>query len=455
VRKELIKAVSSLEEQFSYASALSEVTRGLRIKKYKEETKIIQIPTKSGVVLTVFDGEKFIESSITEVTPSNLENLVKNLKKEVTPHKKLFNVTPGEPVCENFYSPMKINFLKVELPEKIEKLDELFNKISAIDQRIINVEIRYEEDITDKLFINRNKLLFQSIPRLKLVIILYVAELGKYVQVIHSEGHSGGFELITEFSDATLERLHRQAIELLSARPITPGYYQIIADPSVSGIIAHETFGHGVELDMFLKERAKASEFLGKTLAPEIVNIVDDPTLPGAFGSYFFDDEGFIPSPTYIIENGVFKRPLNDFYSHLHFPKLPKTANGRRESITNKVYARMSNTFFAAGNLSLEELLETTDDGIYLEKGLFGMEDPKGWGVQVNAMLGKEIKNGKFTGICFSPITITGFVPELLKNITGISKEFALTPGSCGKGYKEMIPVSTGGAHIKTKARLG
>ena len=48
------------------------------------------------------------------------------------------------------------------------------------------------------------------------------------------------------------------AIRLLKAKPVKPGKYTIITDPSISGLIAHEAFGHGVEMDMFVKNRAKA-----------------------------------------------------------------------------------------------------------------------------------------------------------------------------------------------------
>ena len=65
----------------------------------------------------------------------------------------------------------------------------------------------------------------------------------------------------------------------------------------------------------------------------------------------------------------------------------------------------------------------------------------------------REVKGGKFTGRIFSPVTVTGYVPEILSNITMIANDFELEPGTCGKGHKEYVPVTSGGPHIRTRAR--
>ena len=68
----------------------------------------------------------------------------------------------------------------------------------------------------------------------------------------------------------------------------------------------------------------------------------------------------------------------------------------------------------------------------------------------------RRIKDGKLTGRVFSPIVLTGYVPDLLKSITMVSKDFALEgAGMCGKGWKEWVKVSDGGPCIKARIRLG
>jgi len=230
----------------------------------------------------------------------------------------------------------------------------------------------------------------------------------------------------------------------------------VISSPQVSGILAHEAFGHGVEADMYVKERAKAAHYMNRPVASSLVDMVDDPSLPGLHGHYFFDDEGQLAGPTRIIEKGVLKRALTDLRSATVL-NLPRSANGRRESFERKVYSRMSNTFFDAGDMSFDAMLASLDDGLYLKKSSSGMEDPKGWGIQVGINLAREVKNGQFTDTVYSPMTMTGFVPDLLKSITqvGDTLGFMEGGGSCGKGHKEMVRVSAGGPHLRFKVRLG
>ena len=66
------------------------------------------------------------------------------------------------------------------------------------------------------------------------------------------------------------------------------------------------------------------------------------------------------------------------------------------------------------------------------------------------------IEDGKFTGKIYSPIVLSGYVPELLKSITMMSENVKLSGGGfCGKGYKEWVKVSDGGPYIKATIDLG
>jgi len=205
---------------------------------------------------------------------------------------------------------------------------------------------------------------------------------------------------------------------------------------------------------MFLKERALAAHFIDKVVGSELVNIADDPSQPGSFGSYFFDDEGQMASSTRIVEQGVFRRGITDRYSATAL-EIPRSANGRRQDYSRKAYARMSNTFFAPGTSTLDEMLAQVDHGIYLDKCSSGMEDPQGWGIQVTCQYGHEIKAGKITERIFAPIGITGYVPDVLQSIGAASNMLIMDSGNCGKGHKEIVPVASGGPHLLLTARLG
>jgi len=444
-----------MEKKVPYATALADYSRGLTIKKDKQGIYVNEFPSVNGVVFSAFNGEFFEESATTSCTKENLGKKAKELVEPVKIRKSNIIIDPGNGGYKDFYTKTELSPLQVDLSEKIGLVQNLQEKIIKLDKRIINSYVLYKEQIQDQIFVNRNKNYAQTIIRVNVVLSLYMSDGNKIVNNTEVLGKTRGVEVLKEIDDELLEKIKKEAIEMLRAEKIPAGYYDVITCPDVSGIIAHETFGHGVEMDQYVKDGALAKDYIGHKMAEEFVNIVDDPTLESEYGSYFFDDEGEIAKPTYIIEKGIFKRGLSNLYSAIYLPHLPRTANGRRANVARKTYARMSNTFFSTGETSVEEMVGSTDYGIYMDSAYFGMEDPKGWGVQVNSRIGREIKEGKFTGRVFSPITMTGFVPSLLKEISSVGNTFSTIPGSCGKRYKEDVPVSIGGSHIKTKARLG
>ncbi|MEQ8169972.1 MAG: TldD/PmbA family protein [Candidatus Eremiobacterota bacterium] len=455
MRKLLPELVEMMEKKVPYAYAMTDYHKGVTIRKDKQGVYVNEIPAVNGVVFSAFNGEFFEEASVTNCSQDNLYNTVKDLLERITVRDNDMIIEPGPGGYREFYTKTIIAPMQVELSEKIEIVEDLQNRLLKLDPRVVNAWVAYKEQIKDQIFVNRYKNFTQTIIRGSVVLSLYMSDGNKVVNNMEILGKTQGVELLKNIDNSLLERIKKETIEMLGATKIEPGYYDVITCPDVSGIIAHETFGHGVEMDLYLKDGALAQQYIGKKLAPEYVNIIDDPTLEGEYGCYFFDDEGELAKPTYIIENGVFKRGISDFYTSLYLPHLPRTANGRRESVARKPYARMSNTFFVPGKYTLEEIIESTDYGIFMDNGYFGMEDPKGWGLQVNSRIGREIKGGKYTGKVFSPVTMTGFVPDLLKEISHVGNTFGSIPGTCAKRYKEDVIVSIGGAHIKTKARLG
>ena len=116
----------------------------------------------------------------------------------------------------------------------------------------------------------------------------------------------------------------------------------------------------------------------------------------------------------------------------------------------------MTNTYFEPGGDKVEDMIASIPYGFLLEDATSGMEDPKNWGIQCMVNIAREIKDGKLTGKVYSPIVLTGYVPDLLKSISMVSDTTALCgSGFCGKGYKEWVKVSDGGPYIKAKIRLG
>ena len=145
-------------------------------------------------------------------------------------------------------------------------------------------------------------------------------------------------------------------------------------------MIVHEAFGHGVEMDMFVKDRALAKNCVGTQVASELVTMKDGAaTSYEDVASYFFDDEGNPASDTVIIDRGILVSGICDGVSAARLGVRP-TGNGRRESVDHKVYTRMTNTFFTEGTSRPEDMIASVKEGLLLDCPTSGMEDPKNWG---------------------------------------------------------------------------
>ncbi|HMA35547.1 MAG TPA: TldD/PmbA family protein [Chloroflexia bacterium] len=457
----LPEVVALIESKMPYGAALAMSTSGLSIQVDNREQHATRDPESVGVVLTAGNGLYLEEFATTTLDRAGLlaeaRAWVAGLQVRATGANAL-PLDPGPPVHESFATPLIIDPAGVPMQEKFARVAARQAVARALDPRIANATIGYNESYQETLFANRTRLLHQQLVRLRLYTTLLVRDAHGTIQRDWDiAGGALGFELFDQVEspayEVPLEALRDSALALLSAEHIEPGVYDCICAPDVAGTVAHESFGHGVETDMFLKGRARAADFLGQRMAAEDVNMCDDPTLPGAYGSYFFDDEGTLARPVPIIDRGVFVSGISDLYSAARM-HLARTGNGRRQSFDRKAYARMSNTYFRPGTTPVEAMIAGVEHGVYVTQLSSGMEDPKNWGIQLVTQYGREIQHGQFTGRVFAPIGLTGSVPEVLASISQVGRDFKVDSGFCGKGHKEYVRISSGGPHLRLRARL-
>lgn len=450
---ELATIVGRLERKFPYASALFASQSGISMRRDRNGKRVSETPFSTrGVSIRVFDGTQFHDVAVGSTTSDALSVASNSLLNDVSVFKSSYRILALEPRTQTWRTHMDNDPASESLAERLGRLDKEFDRVNWNDPRVKSV--RVTTDVTDirRIFVSRGRKLSSSTTMVSHGAFIFGFDKGRPGFGYSRRVEQGGLE-VASLSDAAIERMRSEFAESFGTEPMPAGEYEVVFAPPVTGLLAHESFGHGVEMDQFVKDRAKAREFLNKPVASNIVSLVDDPSIAGARGSYPFDDEGAIAAPTRIIEDGIFRRPLTDLMSST-FLGTTRTPNGRTQAWDRKPYARMSNTFIAPGTSDPGELLASLTDGIYLEGFRNGIEDPQGWGIQFTAATGREYKGGKPTGRIFAPVTVTGYVPEILSNITMVGKDFALEPGSCGKGFKEFIPVTSGGPHIRTRARV-
>ncbi len=448
---------AELAKHFSYVSILASDVKSTSVYANRMMSDIGEgSMSECGFVIKMHDGRAFFEYSLDDVT-GDKEVLAKKILASLTlasslSERQIEVPTPkDEPMVKSFSR--ECDFEKYTDEYLLDFAKNLRDKILAKDEKILNAIVAIQPFTVSKLFITGNRELDQFYSWANVHAMALYREGEKMVMT--REGTYSN--LLSEALDGIHDKvdvLVNKAKKLATAKPVTPGVYDVITDPSISGLIAHEAFGHGVEMDQFVKDRAMGKDYVGKYVASPICNMHDGAAAALSTASYFFDDDGVLAHDTQIIKDGILISGISDLVSATELGTEP-TGNGRRQSYKRKAYSRMTNTFFAPGKDKLEDMIASIKHGFMLFETNNGMEDPKNWQIQCTAEYGIEIVDGKLTDNYVSPVVMSGSVPELLGSISMVSDDFkVIGAGSCGKGYKEWVRVSDGGPALKVKVKL-
>lgn len=457
LKDQLGELVSHLERTVPYACALFKKKSGTRISVNRMQESVEPEDPAQGLVVSLWNGQCFYEYSTSDWNwpdlKATLSSLARRAMSEADASRPKTAIDPGVPMEGDFSSHAERDPSDVPLADRLTIARERMRRAIEADPAVANAVSILGHTLSEDVFVNRSKSMSQRILRSDAIMVVFVSRDGKTADVHSGVSKNAGLEA-ANLPEEELLRMVDDAKRLLTAPRLEPGTYDIVTDPEWSGIIAHECFGHGMETDLYVRQRALSQSFVGKNVASPIVNMFDDPSMISEAGGFFFDDEGQPATRTHIIRDGVLQQGLTDLASS-HKLNLARTANGRRESFARKAYARMTNTFFEAGKHRKEDLIASVDDGLYLRHATNGMEDPQAWGIQVEGLWAEKIKGGRLTGEVFSPVIMTGFVPDLLRSISMVADDRWISGlGMCGKGHKEWVKNTTGGPHIRMKGRL-
>ena len=448
--------VEELLRSYEYVSLLGVANSGVRVRVDDKSISLSDSDTEYGYVVKIYNNGSISEYSFNDISKKLLPQLLFEIKKTVDSNTKYKKVSLN-PIIDQA---LKRDFAREDLgvlseKEITERLTDIKNKALGYNEKIINAVALYNKIEISKIFISKNKNLSQYYTWTNAYAIVVAKGDDNNIKmarkVTGSYNSTEALDGLKGEVDATCDL----AIKLLNAKPITPGEYEVITDPSITGLIAHEAFGHGVEMDMFVKNRAKGKDYIGDYVASPLISMHDGASSWDSVASYFFDDDGVLAHDTLIINDGKLQTGISDMLSALELGTIP-TGNGRRESYLRKAYSRMTNTYFSKGTSKVEDMIKSIKHGYYLCETNNGMEDPKNWQIQCTAEYGLEIVDGKFSGNIVSPVVISGYVPDVLKSISMVSDSFEVSgSGYCGKGHKEWVRVSDGGPHLKAKVKLG
>ena len=458
--------ISQLQDSFDYVSVLATDSVGFsmsasqRVKSINGETLL----TERGNVVRVYKDGLYSEYAFNLLDTDNIAATASKIKSVLESQFEVLKSTGTERYDTKKLSdePQEL-FVEMEaksLPEETDlnalmsKLQSVSDKAKALCEEVVDCTAFARSTHICKMFLTANRDLRQSYVSSDGGVFLIGVRNGKMEQTYIGISDREGPALFDKLEDE-LPNAIKELQDTLGAERIVPGEYEVITTPEVTGLIAHEAFGHGVEMDMFVKKRALGEEYIGKRVGSELVTMHEGAKCVVDTPSYAFDDEGTLAGDVIEIDRGILKTGVCDALSALRLG-TEATGNGKRQNFEHKVYTRMTNTMFDSGSSTKEEMIASVKKG-YLLSGMFsGMEDPKHWGIQCIIARGYEIIDGKLTGKVVAPVVLTGYVPDLLNSISMASTDYvSFGSGMCGKGHKEWAKTADGGPYLKAVARLG
>lgn len=322
-------------------------------------------------------------------------------------------------------------------------------KLFMDHEEIVGLETEYYEQFTDTLILNSLGAEVRQEELICGINFRITSKRGEVSQITRlSFGGSDAFELLQNQDEAVLAKA-AQTIALLDAEPVIGGNYDVVLDSDVSGLFIHEAFGHLSESDNLVGNAALASTMtLGADFAMADFNVIDDPTLKGHPGSYTYDHEGTRGKSTYLIKEGKLSGRLHGIESASHMNEVA-TGHARAKNFGFTPIVRMGNIYIDKGKNTLEEMIQSIDNGLYLFGSAGGQTSGETFTFAVQGAY--KIEKGKLTTMV-RDLALTGHLFTTLKQIDMIGDSVSFSRvGGCGKGGQILIQSGKGSAPIKIK----
>ncbi|PIF05373.1 MAG: peptidase U62 [Draconibacterium sp.] len=371
----------------------------------------------------------------------NAAKLAANIARENTS----FNggkVAEKEPA--SYYNIHK-NWDTVSVKDKVPFVQKINDKVFSLDEKVIKVNAFLSDETGYMLFYNsEGRLTYDYRPMISFGVVCIMQKDGKVENSYAARSFRKGFEWLT---DDLVDELAREAVDrtnlLFMATKPKAGEMPVVMGAGGSGILLHEAIGHTFEADFNRKGTSIFSDKMGKKVAENFINIIDDGTLESNRGSINVDDEGNDVEKTYLVKDGILNSYLHDRIS-AGFYKVKPTGNGRRESFRNIPLPRMRATYMEIGPHSKDDIISNVDYGVFVDNFSNGQVKIGAGDFTFFVKSGYLIEKGKLTQP-IKDINIIGNGPQALADITMAANDYLIDNGTwtCGKDGQS-VPVTCG-----------
>jgi PmbA protein len=210
----------------------------------------------------------------------------------------------------------------------------------------------------------------------------------------------------------------RRTLRRLDARRVPTQRVPIVFAPEIARSLIGAIFD-AANGDSIYRGASFLTGKLGEQIAAESLNLVDDGTIVGGYGSTPFDGEGLPTRRKVIVENGVLKTYVLNTYTARKL-NMQSTGNAVRGLAGNPGISN-GNLYLEAGKLSPEEILRDIKGGLYVTE-LLGQGVNMVTGDYSRGASGLWIENGELT-FPVQEVTVAGNLKEMFRNITAIGSD--------------------------------
>lgn len=349
-----------------------------------------------------------------------------------------------EKIPPNYYK-ISSKWENASVEEKIPYVQRVNDRVFELDDKVTKVRVFLSDETGYVMFYNsEGTLTYDQRPMASLAALCVMEKDGQIENSYSARAFRKGFEFLDE---ALVEEVAREAIDktniLFGATKPRAGEMPVVLGAGGSGILLHEAMGHAFEADFNRKETSIFSDKMGKSIARDFINIIEDGTMENNRGALNVDDEGNDVKKIYLVKDGVLDSYIHDRISSKFYGVDP-TGNGRRQSFRNVPLPRMRITYMEPGPHTTEDIISSVDYGVYVDNFSNGQVNIGAGDFTFFVKSGYLIENGKLTQP-IKDINIIGNGPQALADITMAASDYKTDNGTwmCGKGGQS-VPVSMG-----------
>ncbi len=374
---------------------------------------------------------------------------------------KPIKMGPGRIGRARYEATPKRSFEAEALDAKLSRLVEAYKSLELEREgfKVASVTMNYIERVEEKILVTSDGAYVESrVPRLTVFYNIAATTGERRANRWFHIGGSGGLEALDlmDFEGNLKGDLESLYIALVKASPPPTGRMDVVLGPEVVGLAVHESAGHPSEADRILgREAAQAGMSFRTTYKEDVIGsehatVVDDPTIPGSYGFYLYDDEGVAAGPRVIYERGRLAGMLHNRETAAVYG-VESNAAARAMDFRSEPIVRMANTYLTPGDHTLEELIEGVKEGVYVKKYMEWNIDDVRWGQRYVGLEAYMIRNGRLAEPV-RDVALEFTTREFYSSIDAKGRDLKFYAGMCGKGEPgQGVPVWFGGPHIRLR----